>query len=540
MYFASLDSLLNSIARHDKIKSYRLDPVDEYFRSVSTRHPVLFSLLRTNSNGKVVNEFRDGTVVPRHFRSIAGQKWYQEVRANMESYYGHIKTADTYYLFWAKPIRITKNGRTAFGGSVAAKINLDKALQNATSSLSRPFAITGGKREFITNNWSADLEHVDTAPVRINGIPPLTMKYVPATQEHAPGTSGTDSPAATPAGQENGTRMRGFLVYVLIGILAGAVVLVLAIRGVVRRKKRHFSEGLHIDEDSMPSAPQQVPAHDTNDTAEVDLADIVPPEPSRPPQAGERSAEGAAMSGRGGSGTSASETPSSQPSEKDTPPGTDEISLEDIAGRTPRTSHEALPEHHQYPAHPSREQASPPSGHAAESIRDDAGSTAASHEEAIRSEMDEEFTIPMSDEPITHTEDVGIPDEEAPAHREDVRSGEDVSSRAPASQRRTAQMPSFEPRQSPGPEDDTPARQPQNMAAADADLERLIHRKIEELEPALYRRIQQDFEAKLSVLTSELSLFADTIIAATRESQQHDRTIIETAEKMKQRISSMQ
>ncbi len=488
-YFASLDSYIEDLSSNEKIKSYQLDPVDRLFRTVGEKHPEFFSILRTNSKGKVVNEFRDGKNVPRQFRDIGGQKWYSSVMRTMKPYYGHIKTNEDVYLFWARPIEITKGGKSAFGGAVAAKIELDKALNTATEKTGAAFRIKGGTRTFLKKNWRDNSQSATSDIVRIKGIPELTVEYIPekselkkvaSTAESQQKTTDTNKTKSDTTGGSTLSYSIGIAIVImaLIGILA-----VFVIRFV--RTRSAPVDGIHIGGEAHPHkepGPSSESKNKAGNDDEISLDELATPNPATPAA--------------------------------DKPAGTTEAASYNEATGFDAFSEVTAAKTAQTPK-PDRADAD--------------------------SDVEEEFDVSSQFASTPETKWEHETDDESEAASDDTVFDSDISSQEKSPHHTDSASEARTTLQA----DDTASSSASSSKFKGAgysaeDITRLVEEKVRQLQPSLEQKIRTEFNARLRTITHEFSSFADTLIQTTNESKKQNDIVINTAEQIKRRISSIE
>ncbi|MBD3421600.1 MAG: hypothetical protein GF398_15905 [Chitinivibrionales bacterium] len=177
-HFASYDQLLSTIASSEKARLNNLDNADEYLLSIAQENPAVTSLIRTNSSGKIINQVNDGKVMPRRFRNVGRQSWHRTIARTNEPYYGKLlRHGVPRYLFWAKPIDYKRAGGNHFGGTVAIKVDIPKALKLFDEKYDGYFEVKIGNSEIYSSSDPRQGEMVSGASIALEDISNMTISY---------------------------------------------------------------------------------------------------------------------------------------------------------------------------------------------------------------------------------------------------------------------------------------------------------------------------------------------------------------------------
>ncbi|MBD3314667.1 MAG: hypothetical protein GF344_02670 [Chitinivibrionales bacterium] len=158
--------------------------------------------------------------------------------AKRKPYYGYLEFRRRgYYLFWCYPAERESGG---FGGSVVAKIDLDKALGMVAQEIRRPFMITVEGDRVYAHSWKQSID-AKSMPLPIPGLEGVRIKAEEAGEQveetktvaagHAKEAAKATKPATTPASaqsQAQSTTADGFpwpIIIIVVGLaLAGGVI----------------------------------------------------------------------------------------------------------------------------------------------------------------------------------------------------------------------------------------------------------------------------------------------------------------------------
>jgi hypothetical protein len=172
-YFADLQQRITTIASSSVIKKSALSPVDAYFVAQLKKTQPIYSLIRTNSKGVIINEVVRGQKPSRDYRSIATQPWFKAFNSSYDPYFGFVKEENgRYYMFWAQAI-VTRDNR--FRGAVAAKIDLWDCFHKLSSEIERPFLVRLGTLSLYSHKWEKGHQNQDYE-LTIPGIQKITLR----------------------------------------------------------------------------------------------------------------------------------------------------------------------------------------------------------------------------------------------------------------------------------------------------------------------------------------------------------------------------
>ncbi len=170
-YFEELEAGFREYASARVVSTVKLSTTDRHFVDALEEYPGMYSLLRTNSKGIVINEVIRGQRPQRVYRSIAGQRWYRTLNRTWREHRGKIvdRTGKT-YLLWAQPIVISKaSGAQRFGGAVLVKIDLLECFMRIAKENEYPFKVLIDGEVFYVHRWER-AEDAEEAPIAVPGI----------------------------------------------------------------------------------------------------------------------------------------------------------------------------------------------------------------------------------------------------------------------------------------------------------------------------------------------------------------------------------
>ncbi|MDG5816427.1 cache domain-containing protein [Chitinispirillales bacterium ANBcel5] len=171
-HFSSLEVILNSIAEMPQTRATNLRNVDQHFISLLREHPSINSILRTNSNGVLINQVIRGRSPIRATRNVSGQRWYRTVSNSDETYFGYTRERGRYFLFWAKQL-FNPAGR--YVGTVVVKYDLEESLRDFASETDDPFVVSISDDVIFSHNWDAN-ENISEQKLNVPGIDDLVLK----------------------------------------------------------------------------------------------------------------------------------------------------------------------------------------------------------------------------------------------------------------------------------------------------------------------------------------------------------------------------
>lgn len=204
-YFEELEAALRRLAGTRTVAKVELSPTDRLFVDFLTRHAGVYTMLRTNSKGVVINEAIRGRRPRRVYRSVARQRWYVTLHSSWEEHRG--KVVDRYgktWLLWAQPIIIARgSGPKRFGGVVVAKIDLMECLKQVATDSEYPFQVVVDGTRFFSHRWDNSRETV-YFPIVIPGTDSASVLEVSLAAEPsvAPSTDFIDLGVDEAVGQE--------------------------------------------------------------------------------------------------------------------------------------------------------------------------------------------------------------------------------------------------------------------------------------------------------------------------------------------------
>lgn len=240
-YFADLREDVQEVAEARAIKGTRLRSMDRHFVRALKSHQVWYSLIRTNSKGKVISEVIRGKTPEREFRDVSRQRWFVKVSRTHEGYNGWFKEGETgrYYLLWCEPV--LKGGR--FLGGLAVKVDIWDCFHDIGGSVRDPFLVRFEGINLYEHIWES-VDEWESEELEIPGADNVAIRYEeqpaePIVADSAPalgaGTGKASAAgAAAKAGKKSGKVSVGAIfrnpVAVGIALVALGIVLVLVIR----------------------------------------------------------------------------------------------------------------------------------------------------------------------------------------------------------------------------------------------------------------------------------------------------------------------
>jgi hypothetical protein len=203
-YFADLREDVVEVAETPAIKGTRLRSMDRYFVRALKSHQVWYSLIRTNSKGKVISEVIRGKTPEREFRDVSRQRWFVKVSRTHEGYNGWFKEGETgrYYLLWCEPVL---KGRRFLGG-VAVKVDIWDCFHDIGREVRYPFLVRFEGINLYEHIWES-VDQWESEELEVPGADNVAIRYEeqpaePIVADSAPAAAaGTDKASATgPAG----------------------------------------------------------------------------------------------------------------------------------------------------------------------------------------------------------------------------------------------------------------------------------------------------------------------------------------------------
>ncbi len=179
-FFISLDSVMASVTgKISQISS--LDATDRYFIDVLNTRAEFAYLMRTNSKGKIISKVINGKAEPRTYRYIGDQTWHKTAELTRKPYYGSIVQKRGYFLFWTRTVKVRTKHGSRFGGTVAAKIDLQKCFQSVAKENKIAFRITYRNKTVFSNIGKTASGALEKQKLAVYGMPGLVIRYPSST-----------------------------------------------------------------------------------------------------------------------------------------------------------------------------------------------------------------------------------------------------------------------------------------------------------------------------------------------------------------------
>jgi hypothetical protein len=244
-YFASLKKDFDKLADNPAMKKAK--SVNGLFVTTLKRHQPIYSFMRTNAKGVMINEVVRGQVPEKIKKNskenVKAQEWFKKISKTATEYYGFtfIEENGRYYLFWVSPILGPKK---KFGGAVVAKIDLWDCFHEMSKETTEPFLIRLGGKSLYSDKWKNAKNTVEV-PVEVAGVEKISLitekpAVAPDTQSVAPAHKDTGavaavSPALLNDKPEKAKPAGGFFAKnKLLVIICGIVILLLIVFLLIR------------------------------------------------------------------------------------------------------------------------------------------------------------------------------------------------------------------------------------------------------------------------------------------------------------------
>lgn len=175
-YYEKMDESFSRIARSTALKSTSLSGAEKLFVREMKKNRAYYTLIRTNSKGKVISEAVRGKKVERPNTDVVREKWFQTVKKTKEPYYSIIRDDDRgrYYLIWSKPVIKNNN----FVGTVTAKIDLWDSFYEFSNSVYYPFLVRLNNLSLFSHKWNNDFTYKEER-LTVPGINRISVRYIP-------------------------------------------------------------------------------------------------------------------------------------------------------------------------------------------------------------------------------------------------------------------------------------------------------------------------------------------------------------------------
>jgi hypothetical protein len=174
-YFADLKKDFDKLADNPVMK--RSKSVNGLFVTTLKRHQPIYSFMRTNAKGTMVNEVIRGQIPEKIKKNtkenVKEQEWFKRIAKTATEYYGFtfIEENGRYYLFWVSPILGPKK---KFGGAVVAKIDLWDCFHEMSKETTEPFLIRLGGKSLYSDKWKNSPNTLNV-PLEIAGVEKISL-----------------------------------------------------------------------------------------------------------------------------------------------------------------------------------------------------------------------------------------------------------------------------------------------------------------------------------------------------------------------------
>jgi hypothetical protein len=171
-YFASLKKDFDKLADNPAMNKPKSKSINGLFVTTLKRHQPIYSFMRTNAKGVMVNEVVRGQVPEKIKKNtkenVKEQEWFKKISKTATEYYGFtfIEENGRYYLFWVSPILGPKK---KFGGAVVAKIDLWDCFHEMSKETTEPFLIRLGGKSLYSDKWKNSKNFVEV-PLEVPGV----------------------------------------------------------------------------------------------------------------------------------------------------------------------------------------------------------------------------------------------------------------------------------------------------------------------------------------------------------------------------------
>jgi len=172
-YFAALKKDFDKLADNPQIKKPKSKSVNGLFVVTLKKHQPLYSLMRTNAKGIMVNEVVRGQIPEKVKKNIKDQEWFKKISKTATEYYGFtfIEENGRYYLFWVSPVLGPKK---MFGGAVVAKIDLWDCFHEMSKETTEPFLIKLGGKSLYSDKWKGG-KNTQDVPCDVAGVEKISL-----------------------------------------------------------------------------------------------------------------------------------------------------------------------------------------------------------------------------------------------------------------------------------------------------------------------------------------------------------------------------
>jgi hypothetical protein len=172
-YFADLKKDFDKVADNPAMKKPKLKSINGIFVTTLKRHQPIYSFMRTNAKGVMVNEVIRGQVPEKVKKSIKEQEWFKKISKTATEYYGFtfIEENGRYYLFWVSPVLGPKK---RFAGAVVAKIDLWDCFHEMSKETTEPFLVKLGEKSLYSDKWK-NSKNIDEVPLEVAGVEKISL-----------------------------------------------------------------------------------------------------------------------------------------------------------------------------------------------------------------------------------------------------------------------------------------------------------------------------------------------------------------------------
>jgi hypothetical protein len=177
-FFAAMKSDFDKSVSSPVLIKRNTKAINGYFLKLLKRHQPFYSLIRTDTRGKTVNEYTRVEGPAKEKRDIADQPWYKTVSTKHASYAGFLKEDNgRYYMLWASPLLLkAKGGKELFLGVVAAKIDIWDCFQKFSKTTKTPFLVRIDRKSLYDHTWKETIAYGEE-PLAVWGVEKLTVRF---------------------------------------------------------------------------------------------------------------------------------------------------------------------------------------------------------------------------------------------------------------------------------------------------------------------------------------------------------------------------
>jgi hypothetical protein len=180
-YFSSLKKDFDKMADNPVMKKPKSKSINGLFLTTLKRHQPIYSFMRTNAKGIMVNEIVRGQIPEKGKKpvkdkakeTVKDQEWFKKISKTATEYYGftYIEENGRYYLFWVDPIIDQKK---KFAGAVVAKIDLWDCFHEMSKETTEPFLIRLGGKSLYSDKWKNAKGFVEV-PLAVDGVEKISL-----------------------------------------------------------------------------------------------------------------------------------------------------------------------------------------------------------------------------------------------------------------------------------------------------------------------------------------------------------------------------